>query len=152
MSELLCREATLDDLPHIIALLADDTLGKGREDITSGVDDRYISAFRAIDDSPDQMQTVAVLDGEVAGCMQLSFLPGLSFHGAWRGQIESVRIASELRGTGLGRRYVAWAIERFRERDCRLVQLNTHKSRTDAVRFYVSLGFEATHEGFKLAL
>jgi ribosomal protein S18 acetylase RimI-like enzyme len=152
MSDLLCREATLDDLPAIIALLADDKLGKAREDIESGVDDRYINAFQAIDANPDQMQTVAVLDGEVAGCMQLSFLPGLSFHGAWRGQIESVRIASELRGTGLGRQYVAWAIERFRERDCRLVQLNTHKSRTDAVRFYVSLGFEATHEGFKLAL
>jgi ribosomal protein S18 acetylase RimI-like enzyme len=47
---------------------------------------------------------------------------------------------------------MAWAIEVFRKRGCVLVQLNTHKSRVDAVRFYETLGFEATHEGFKLAL
>jgi ribosomal protein S18 acetylase RimI-like enzyme len=152
MNELLCREAAIDDLHHIVALLADDALGKSREVTTSGIDVRYINAFHAIDASPDQMQTVAELDGKIVGCMQLSFLPGLSFHGRWRGQIESVRIASGLRGTGLGRQYVAWAIGRFRERDCGLVQLNSYKSRADAVRFYESLGFEATHEGFKLAL
>jgi ribosomal protein S18 acetylase RimI-like enzyme len=152
MNDLDCREATLDDLPRIIVLLADDALGKGREHMTSGIDDRYVSAFRAIEASPDQMQTVAELDGAVVGCMQLSLLPGLSFHGGWRGQIESVRIASEQRGKGLGHQYLAWAINRFRERGCGLVQLNTHKSRANAIRFYKSLGFEASHEGFKLAL
>jgi ribosomal protein S18 acetylase RimI-like enzyme len=120
--------------------------------MTSGMDDRYVRAFRAIEASTEQMQTVAELDGAVVGCMQLSFLPGLSFRGEWRGQIESVRISSKLRGKGLGHQYLAWAIERFRERGCGLVQLNTHKSRTDAIRFYEALGFEATHEGFKLAL
>ena len=37
-----------------------------------------------------------------------------------------------------------------RQRGCRMVQLTTDKQRTDARRFYESLGFRATHEGMKL--
>ena len=45
-----------------------------------------------------------------------------------------------------------WAIAECRERGCGLVQLTSDKSRSDALRFYESLGFIASHEGFKLAL
>ena len=34
-----------------------------------------------------------------------------------------------------------WAIDRAREEGCYLIQLATHKSRTDAHRFYERLGF-----------
>ena len=91
-------------------------------------------------------------DGVVVGAMQLSFIPGLSFKGAWRGQIESVRISSPMRGSGLGRKMLQWAIGMCRDRRCAMVQLTMHKSRDDTHRFYESLGFAATHEGFKLAL
>jgi GNAT superfamily N-acetyltransferase len=45
-----------------------------------------------------------------------------------------------------------WAIDQARERRCRMVQLTTDKRRTDARRFYESLGFTASHDGMKLAL
>lgn len=90
--------------------------------------------------------------GAVVGSLQLSFIPGLSLSGMWRGQIESVRIASTRRGGGLGHMMIEWAIEECRRRGCGLVQLTMNKSRQDALRFYRSLGFEATHEGFKLML
>ena len=41
-------------------------------------------------------------------------------------------------------------IERARDKGARLVQLTSDKTRTDAIRFYESLGFTASHEGFKL--
>jgi len=44
------------------------------------------------------------------------------------------------------------AVDRARHRGCRLVQLTTDKARPDAVRFYESLGFAASHEGMKLHL
>jgi GNAT superfamily N-acetyltransferase len=47
---------------------------------------------------------------------------------------------------------MAWALDRARERGCGLAQLTTDKRRTDAQRFYVSLGFVASHEGMKLTL
>ncbi len=65
-----------------------------REDPSEPLDPRYSAAFEAIHADPNQRLIVAELDGRVVGTMQLSFLPGLSFRGAWRGMIEAVRIAS----------------------------------------------------------
>jgi GNAT superfamily N-acetyltransferase len=70
----------------------------------------------------------------------------------WRGQIESVRVASSERGGGIGRTMIEWAIGECRGRGCGLVQLTTDKSRAEARSFYEGLGFQATHEGMKRAL
>lgn len=43
-------------------------------------------------------------------------------------------------------------IERARERGCHLMQLTSHKSRTDAQRFYEKLGIEKSYIGMKLFL
>ena len=91
-------------------------------------------------------------DGAVAGTFQLTFTPSLSRGGAERMTIEAVRVRSDLRGRGVGRAMMQWAIQRGRERGCRLAQLTTDKRRTDAHRFYESLGFTASHEGMKLPL
>ncbi len=146
---MILRRATEADLPAIVALLADDMLGAGRE--VPG-DPAYEAAFAAIEADPNQLLAVAEEIGRVVGCLQLTFIPGLSRKGMWRGQIESVRIASGHRGTGLGRRMFEWAIEACRARGCGLVQLTTDKARPEAHRFYESLGFVASHEGMKLAL
>ena len=144
------RDATLADLPAVVAMLADDTLGAARE--TGVVDAAYLEAFRAIQAEPNCRELVAVLDGAVVGCFQLNFLPGLGRRGAWRAQVEAVRVAQGRRGRGVGAAMMAWATARARERGCTLVQLTTDKRRHDAHRFYRRLGFEATHEGMKLAL
>lgn len=149
---LAIRRATAADLPAIIAMLADDGLGAGREDASLPLAAPYLAAFAAIAADANQFLAVAELDGDVVGTLQLSFIPGLSHKGAWRGQIESVRVASSQRGTGLGQRIFEWAIAQCRARGCRMVQLTTDKSREDAHRFYARLGFVASHEGFKLKL
>ena len=131
-------------------MLADDMLGAARE--TGVVDPAYLEAFRAIQAEPNCRELVAVLDGAVVGCFQLNFLPGLGRRGAWRAQIEAVRVAQGQRGRGVGAVMMAWAIERARERGCAMIQLTTDKRRLDAHRFYRRLGFEATHEGMKLPL
>lgn len=152
MSGLTFRAASADDLPAIVALLDDDEQSKGREDASLPLDQRYIAAFEAIDADPNQMQIVAELDGAVVGTMQLSFLPGIAFRGGWRGQIEAVRIAGSLRGQGLGRQMIEWAVERFRERGCHMAQLTSMSTRTDAHRFYEQMGWNKSHAGFKLKL
>lgn len=144
------RAATRDDLPTIVALLAADQLGATRE---SGEDmGPYLAAFEAIDRDPAHLLLVAEAAGQLVGTMQLSFLPGLARRGAWRAQIEAVRVAQGHRGTGLGRAMVPWAIEEAGGRGCAMVQLTSDKQRTEAHRFYAALGFANSHEGFKLAL
>lgn len=135
-----------------MALLADDVLGSGREDPGPPLDPRYREAFAAIAGDRNQLLVVAEEGAAVVGCLQLTFIPGLSLKGTWRGQIESVRIDASRRGGGLGRQMFEWAIAECRRRGCGLVQLTMNKSRADALRFYESLGFVASHEGFKLML
>jgi GNAT superfamily N-acetyltransferase len=146
------RKATIDDLPKIIAMLADDALGQSREIVRASPAEPYVAAFAAIKADVNQFLAVAERDGEIVGTLQLSFIPSLSHRGAWRGQIEAVRVASSQRGTGLGQEMLKWAIEKCRERSCRMVQLTSDKSRKDAHRFYDRLGFTASHEGYKLKL
>lgn len=146
------RRATEADLLAIVRLQAEDTLPPGRELTGEPVADCYARAFAAIDGDENQLLAVAEDAGEVIGTLQLTFIPGLSFRGAWRGQIESVRIAAHRRNGGLGAQMIGWAIDQCRARGCHLVQLTSSNSRTDAHRFYERLGFTASHTGFKRKL
>lgn len=148
----MMRRATRADLPAIVAMLADDALGATREDTSTPLNAAYRAAFDAIERDENQFLAVAEEDGSIVGCLQLTFLPGLSRLGAWRAQVESVRIASAARGTGLGRRMMDWAAETAKARGCTLLQLTTDKTRSDAHRFYEGLGYEATHIGYKRTL
>ncbi|MGB3305050.1 MAG: GNAT family N-acetyltransferase [Thermomicrobiales bacterium] len=146
----IIRRATVDDIPAIVAMLADDALGSTREnpaDLTA-----YRAAFARIDADPNQFLAVMEREGAVIGTLQLTFIAGLSRQGMTRALIEAVRIASSERGGGLGHRLLTWAIEEASRRGASMVQLTADASRTDAHRFYQSLGFEPTHLGFKLSV
>jgi GNAT superfamily N-acetyltransferase len=152
MAAFTFRRAASDDLPAIVALLADDPIGSGRESVGAQLDPCYGAAFAAIERDPNQFLAVAERGGKVIGVLQLSFIPGLTRRGMWRGQIEGVRIAPAERGAGIGRAMLLWGIEECRKRGCGLIQLTSDKRRSDAHAFYEALGFRATHEGYKLML
>lgn len=146
------REATLEDLPEIIRLIADDFLGRQRESFELPISSSYVNAFREIDEDPNNELVVAELDGAVVGTLQLTFTPSLSFQGGRRSTVESVRVDEGSRGRGIGREMMMWAIERARERKCVSMQLTSHVSRERAHAFYERLGFEKSHIGMKLKL
>jgi GNAT superfamily N-acetyltransferase len=147
MDSLVIRRATTEDVPGIVAMLADDPLGARRE---SPGDPAYAAAFAQIDADPHQFLAVADVGGEVVGTLQLTFIPGLSRRGGTRALIEGVRVRADQRGGGLGRELALWAIATAKARGAALVQLTTDASRTDAHRFYERLGFVASHVGMKL--
>ncbi|MBZ9871843.1 GNAT family N-acetyltransferase [Mesorhizobium sp. BR1-1-9] len=146
------RKALASDLPALVAMLADDPLGAAREDASLPLAQGYVDAFDTIDADPNQLLAVAVDGADVVGTLQVSFLAGLSRKGAWRGQIEAVRVAGQRRSEGIGRLMIEWAVDQCRARGCGLVQLTTDKTRADAHRFYESLGFTGTHLGYKKTL
>jgi GNAT superfamily N-acetyltransferase len=150
MGDLEIRAAVIDDLPAIVDMLADDPLGAQRE----SPDDLspYRTALERLSADPNQRLVVAVREGRVVGTLQLTIVPGLSRRGATRSIIEGVRVHADERGSGLGTRFIEWAIEESRRENCQLVQLTSDTSRTDAHRFYERLGFVASHVGFKLQL
>jgi GNAT superfamily N-acetyltransferase len=150
--QLLFREANRHDLDAIVRLLADDPLGSRREEYTVPLLPSYVQAFEAICNDPNNELVVAELVGEVVGVLQLTFIPYLTYKGGWRALIEGVRISASLRSAGIGRRLFHWAIDRARQRRCHMIQLTSDKTRPEAIRFYESLGFVASHEGMKLHL
>jgi GNAT superfamily N-acetyltransferase len=149
---LRCRDAEAADLSAIVALLNDDAFGQARNPLFEAEAPRYRAAFDAILADPNNGYVVAELGGRTVGCYQLTFIRGLSYTGGERAEIESVRIASDLRGQGLGSVMMQDAIERARARNCVLVQLTTDMRREQTRRFYERLGFAASHHGMKLWL
>jgi ribosomal protein S18 acetylase RimI-like enzyme len=150
MEDLEIRPAAAEDLPQIVAMLADDPLGATREspdDLTP-----YLTALARLVDDPNQHVVVAVRGAQVVGTLQLTVIPGLSRKGSTRAVIEGVRVHADERGSGLGTHLITWAVEESRRQDCQLVQLTSDATRTDAHRFYERLGFTASHVGFKLQL
>ncbi|MRU14813.1 GNAT family N-acetyltransferase [Roseovarius sp. A21] len=141
------REATRDDVAAVVGLLADDMLGQGREasDLAP-----YMAAFDAMQAEGNNRVIVGEEEGgRIVATYQLTFISGLSLLAARRAQVESVRIASDIRGQGLGHRMFADVEARARAAGCRLIQLTMNATRTDSRRFYEGLGFEASHIGFK---
>ncbi|MDC6365086.1 MULTISPECIES: GNAT family N-acetyltransferase [Flavobacteriaceae] len=145
------RKAKKEDIPAIVQLLANDKLGKLREDYKDPLPQKYLEAFENI--NHDSNQELVVIENEVnqiIGTLQLSFLQYLTYQGGIRAQIEAVRIHEDYRGKGIGKQLFKWSIEKSKEKGAHVIQLTTDKKRPDALEFYKSLGFIDSHEGMKL--
>lgn len=146
------RPARRQDVAAIVALLADDRLGAGREDTSEAALPAYLAAFERIAADGRNLLAVAEDAVGVVGCLQLTFIPGLSNQGQDLALLEGVRVASDRRGGGLGAQMIEWAMDEARRRGCASIELLTHVSRTEAQRFYARLGFAPSHVGMKRAL
>ena len=141
------RPARREDVAAMIAMLADDHLGRARERIEHQLPAVYYEAFERVERDPNLTLVVAESEGRVVGCLQLAVLPGISSQGGSRGLLEDVRVASDCRSRGIGELLVQWAVAEAKARGCILVELLTHETRIDAQRFYKRLGFSASHVG-----
>ncbi len=145
------RKATKEDVSKIVEMIADDDLGKTRENFKTPLPDEYLDAFDKI--NADKNQELIVVENEsseIIGTLQLTFIQYLTYRGGIRAQIEAVRIRKDKRGIGLGKIMFKWAINRAKERKAHLLQLTSDKKRPQAIKFYEDLGFKLSHEGMKL--
>ncbi len=152
MNNLNIRKASVSDIAAVINLIADDQLGATREQVSGPVSLVYRTAFERIERQNGNDIYVAEIDGEIIGCMQLTFITGLSRKGLTRCQIEAVRVSKTLRSQGIGKKMMVYAIDLAKTSGCGLVQLTTDNTREDAHRFYKKLGFVGSHVGMKLDL
>lgn len=145
------RKATEKDLTDIVKMMADDVLGRERENFNTPLPNSYMNAFKNIE--ADKNQELIVLENEkleIIGTLQISYLQYISYCGGIRAQIENVFIRADQRGLGIGKKMFEWAINRAKEKKAHMVQLTSNKERPRAIKFYEDLGFKATHEGMKL--
>src|SRR3989338_2546214 len=149
MSNLVFRKATKLDLPLLVEMLRDDDLGKHRESTSLST---YEGAFLEIETDPDNQILVAELGGKLVAMLQLTFIRHLTFQGGLRAQIEGVRVHTNHRGKGVGKKLIEYAINLAKTKKCHLVQLTSNKTREEALKFYEKIGFSGTHIGFKMEL
>ncbi len=148
---MIFRRATIQDVPQLVQMIANDKLGSLREDYKEPLPETYYEAFRNIDcDDNQELIVIEDTDASIIGTLQLSFIQYITYQGGVRAQIEAVRIREDRRGEGVGETAFKWAINRARERGAHLLQLTTDKKRPEALKFYEKLGFKASHEGMKL--
>ena len=151
-NELKFRLAKKDDLFDIVRMLSDDMLGATREKFEPILSDNYLKAFENISKDPNQELTIIEMNGEKVGTYQLTFIQYLTHQGGLRAQIEAVRTNSNYRGKGIGTKMFEYIIERAKQKGCNMVQLTSDKQRPEAIKFYETVGFIATHEGMKLKI
>jgi GNAT superfamily N-acetyltransferase len=148
---MIFRHATENDVSYIVEMIADDELGKVRENFQTPLPYEYINAFRKINsDNNQELMVVENENAQIIGTLQLSFIQYLTYRGGIRAQIEAVRIRKDQRGIGLGKKMFDWAINRAKEKKAHVLQLTTDKKRPKAIKFYEGLGFKSSHEGMKM--
>jgi GNAT superfamily N-acetyltransferase len=150
--DVVIRSAERGDVETIVRLLADDPLGVQRETKAGASFPKYLSAFDEISSDPNNLLAVAITGSEVVGVLQLTLIPSLTYQGAWRAQIEGVRVSASSRSSGVGTQLIQWAIGCAKERGCRLMQLTTDRQRPEALAFYERQGFAYSHCGLKMDL
>ncbi len=147
------RTAQKKDVPYIVQMIANDPLGKLREDYQDPLPSKYYAAFVQIDEDPNQELVIVENEqGKVMGTLQLSFIQYLTYQGGIRAQIEAVRVHEDHRSKGIGQTLFEWAVEKAKMKGAHVVQLTADKKRPEALDFYEKLGFKASHEGMKLHL
>lgn len=152
MTDITFRTAYRNDLPAIVALLADDDINGHREAITEPLARGYLAAFAAIVGDANNALFVGDRDGKVVATAQVTIVPTLVAQGMTRAFVEGVRVSSKLRSQGIGEKLLAFCEDFARSRGSGTLQLTTSMGRVNAHRFYDRLGYEHSHKGFKRTL
>lgn len=151
-TQVTIRQARFEDIERVASLIM---MGAPTQSLTPDEIAReaahpgYVEAFEAVQASPDNALFVAQLGEEVVGTFQVTVIPGLVARGRKRAKFESVHVDPTRRGHGIGAIMIAHALAFAEEQGVGLVELSSNKSRLDAHRFYRTLGFDQSHEGFK---
>ena len=144
------RDATEADLPRLVELLNQLALDGPREDPSLPLQDANLDAFRRLDADDTQRLLVLEVDGEIVGTLVLLIIPNITHQGRPYATVENVVVDESERGAGYGRQLLTYAIDQARAAGCYKLALTSHKRRTDAHRFYESLGFESTHDAYRI--
>ena len=115
------------------------------------VDDRVHAHWQSILDNPMLHYFVAEVDGLVVATCNLTIVPNLTYNLSPYAVIENVVTHADYRRRGLGRMLMETAISTAWEAGCHKVMLMSGAGRTEAHRFYESLGFDGdSKKGFSM--
>jgi GNAT superfamily N-acetyltransferase len=131
------REVTQGDLPSVLALYTQ----LGMDDGNVLTLDEAKRIFGRMQTYPDYKIYVALKNALPAGTFALLIMENLGHRGAPSGIIEDVVVRKDLRGQGIGKKMMDFAMQKCRERGCYKIALSSNMQRTEAHKFYKSLRY-----------
>lgn len=149
---LLIRRATEADLPRLVELYQQLSLDDAREDPGPPLPEVYLEVFRRIEADPNYHVLLGEAAGRIVGSATVIVVPNLTYRGRPWAEIENVVVDDAERGSGYGKALIREAIEVARRAGCYRISLTSNNRREDAHRFYESLGFRRSHQGFRINL
>jgi GNAT superfamily N-acetyltransferase len=135
------RLATHDDLPALVALYAE--LHPADEPAPP---ERLAAVLQEIVASRHFELALAEQGGRAVGTCYLNVVPNLSRGAAPYGVIENVVVTQAVRGTGVGKAVVRFALARAWARGCYKVMLQTGSRSPATHGFYRACGFSQTEK------
>jgi len=149
MMDLEIRRAVESDLPAVLRLYAQPGMNDGRVLTVEAA----AKIMRRMATYPEYAVYVAAANGgSVVGTFALLVMDNLAHMGAPSAVVEDVCVDERLRGQGIGRAMINFAMEFARERGCYKLGLSSNAARDDAHAFYRSLGFEQHGLSFHVQL
>ena len=145
MTNIICREATREDLPEILRLYAQPELDDGRI-LALNDAERLFERMAAY---PDYRIYVA-LDGEaVVGTFAMLVMDNLGHMGTPSAIVEDVAVDPQRHGRGIGRAMMQHAMTLSASKGCYKLTLSSNLKRSKAHAFYEAIGFERHGYSFR---
>lgn len=149
MNETEIRLATIQDVPEVQRLLKELAAALGKSEEIKGTErDLECHGFG---DHPRFEAMLALVDDEAVGLAVFFYE-----YSTWRGSpgvyVQDLYVASQARGTGLGRQLLRAVRERARAWGGRYVKLTVYDGNQAAISFYRHLGFELCDDEQALVL
>ncbi len=146
--QVIIRQVNHADLAEILNIYSELEIDKSSV-LTEA---QALTLYSKISMYPNYKIYAAVSDTGIIGTFSLAVMDNLAHMGMPSGLIEDVVVKSEWQGKGIGKQMMHFALDRCRENGCYKAALSSNVKRTDAHRFYESLGFEKHGYSFLIDL
>lgn len=141
------RRATEKDIPCILELYQQLSFNPG-EHKTPPVKE-CLEVFQKMNGYPGYSLLVAEEDGQVVGTTTIVILPAFAYRTSPFAVVEYVVVDEEWRSKGIGAMIMAHVKALAKDAGCYKIMLTSDNRRVRAHKFYKSLGFEPSAQGFK---
>ena len=136
--DIKIRKAAESDLPAVLRLYAQPGMDNERV-LTVDAAAKILGRMASY---PEYAVYVATAnDGSVVGTFALLVMDNLAHMGTPSAVVEDVCVDEQLRGQGIGKAMMHFAMEFARQRGCYKLALSSNASREGAHEFYRTLGF-----------
>jgi GNAT superfamily N-acetyltransferase len=141
------RPAKEKDIPRLLELYRQLAINPENYKLPALKDCRRI--FKEQSKIPGYSLLVAEENGEVIGTTVLAILPGMAHGTSPFAVIEYVVVDEQKRSQGVGKLLMEYCKDLAKKAGCYKIMLTSDKRRNRAHKFYNSVGFEASAEGFR---